>query len=64
MAGLGESRFYQQPFVGCLGCAACYLLPTLLGDTAKQEKHKYLYFEFYEEGGKQAVVADNWKYIK
>ena len=40
------------------------LLPTLLGDTAKQEKHKYLYFEFYEEGGKQAVVADNWKYIK
>lgn len=40
------------------------LLPTLLGNTAKQEKHKYLYFEFYEEGGKQAVVADNWKYIK
>lgn len=40
------------------------LLPTLLGENDKQQKHKYLYFEFYEEGGKQAVVSDNWKYIK
>lgn len=40
------------------------LLPTMLGDTARQEKHKYLYFEFYEQGGKQAVVSDDWKYIK
>ncbi|MBP6610345.1 MAG: N-acetylgalactosamine-6-sulfatase, partial [Paludibacter sp.] len=29
-----------------------------------QDKHKYLYFEFYEEGGKQAIVSENWKYIK
>ena len=40
------------------------LLPTLTGNTDKQNKHKYLYFEFYEEGGKQAVVADDWKYLK
>lgn len=40
------------------------LMPTLIGKPEKQKRHKYLYFEFYEEGGKQAVVADNWKYIK
>lgn len=39
-------------------------MPTLIGKPEKQKRHKYLYFEFYEEGGKQAVVADNWKYIK
>lgn len=40
------------------------LMPTLVGNEQNQQLHKYLYFEFYEEGGKQAVVADNWKYVK
>ncbi len=41
------------------------MLPTLLGDkSTKQKKHDYLYFEFYEEGGKQAVVTEQWKYVK
>lgn len=35
---------------------------TLIGKT--QKKHKYLYFEFYEEGGKQSVIADDWKFVK
>ena len=39
-------------------------LPTLEGRNKDQKKHNYLYFEFYEEGGKQAVVTENWKYIK
>ncbi|MEZ4905373.1 MAG: arylsulfatase [Spirosomataceae bacterium] len=38
-------------------------LPTLLGQK-KQATHNYLYWEFYEEGGKQAVLQDNWKGIK
>ncbi len=37
-------------------------LPTLLGE--KQPKHDFLYFEFYEGGGKQAVVQDEWKLIR
>ncbi len=37
-------------------------LPTLLGK--EQNKHDYLYWEFYEQGGKQAVRMDNYKCIK
>lgn len=39
-------------------------LPTLLGDTANQEKHEYLYWEFYELGGRQAIRVGDWKYVK
>ena len=38
------------------------LLPALLGEP--QIKHRYLYWEFYEQGGKQALRMDNWKAIK
>ena len=37
-------------------------LPELLGK--KQKKHEYLYFEFHEQGGKQAVIKDGWKCIR
>jgi len=37
-------------------------LPTLLGQM--QPKHNHLYFEFHEQGGKQAVIKDNWKLIR
>ncbi len=39
-------------------------LPTLLGDEANQEQHPYLYWEFYEQGGKQGVVQGDWKLVK
>ena len=39
------------------------MLPEFTGDGI-QKKHDYLYFEFHEQGGKQAVVKDNWKLIK
>ncbi|MEM9260723.1 MAG: arylsulfatase, partial [Bacteroidota bacterium] len=39
-------------------------LPTLLGQVDKQEKHPWLYWEFYEQGGKQALREGNWKYVK
>lgn len=38
--------------------------PTLMKNSDKQKKHKYLYWEFYEQGGKQAVRADDWKAIR
>lgn len=38
------------------------VLPTLLNKKG-QKKHDYFYFEFQELGGRQAVVADNWKLL-
>jgi arylsulfatase A-like enzyme len=38
-------------------------LPTLLGDD-KQLNHEYLYWEFHERGGRQAVRKGNWKAVK
>jgi uncharacterized sulfatase len=38
--------------------------PMLRGDSAKQPTHEYLYWEFYERGGKQAVRAGKWKAIR
>jgi arylsulfatase A len=38
-------------------------VPTLKGK-AKQKKHEYLYWEFHEQGGKQAVLMNNWKAIR
>lgn len=38
-------------------------LPTLLGKE-QQQKHQYLYWEFYEAGGKQAVLQGDWKLVK
>jgi arylsulfatase A len=38
------------------------LLPSLL--QKPQARHKYLYWEFHESGGKQAVRWKNWKAIK
>lgn len=38
-------------------------LPTLLGQSTGQKKHAYLYWEFPESGGQQAVRINNWKGI-
>lgn len=39
-------------------------VPTLTGNVKDQTEHEYLYWEFYEQGGKQAVRAGNWKAIR
>jgi arylsulfatase A len=39
-------------------------VPTLLGKPAEQTPHKYLYWEFLERGGKQAVRMGNWKGVR
>ncbi len=40
------------------------LLPTLLGLKGKQQQHDYLYFEYPEYGGQQAVRMGKWKAIR
>jgi arylsulfatase A-like enzyme len=39
-------------------------LPTLLGNDDQQKKHEYLYWAFYELGGRQALRSGDWKYVK
>ncbi|HUG68414.1 MAG TPA: arylsulfatase [Pirellulaceae bacterium] len=39
-------------------------LPTMIGKPEQQKTHEYLYWEFYEQGGKQAVRTGNWKAIR
>ena len=38
--------------------------PTLMGREAAQTKHEFLYWEFYERGGRRAVRAGNWKAVR
>jgi arylsulfatase A len=39
-------------------------LPTLLGKTTQQKQHDYLYWEFHELGGRQAIRKGDWKLVK
>lgn len=39
-------------------------LPTLLGNQKDQIEHEYLYWEFHEKGGRQAVRKGDWKAVK
>lgn len=40
------------------------MVPTLLDKPSQQQKHPHLYWEFYEQGGKLAVVKGNWKVVR
>ena len=35
-----------------------------MGREAEQTKHEFLYWEFYERGGRRAVRAGNWKAVR
>ncbi len=39
-------------------------LPTLLGKSDQQRRHRYLYWEFYEQGSKQALRMGKWKAVR
>ncbi len=39
-------------------------LPTLLGQADRQKQHPYLYWEFYERGGKRAARKGRWKAVQ
>ncbi len=40
------------------------MAPTLLGKPESQKKHEYMYWEFHEQGKRQAVRMGNYKAIK
>jgi arylsulfatase A-like enzyme len=40
------------------------MLPTLLGEPHRQKKHKFLYWEFHEQGKKQAVRMGDYKGVR
>jgi uncharacterized sulfatase len=39
-------------------------VPSITGNAEDQPKHDYLYWEFYERGGKQAVRSGKWKAVR
>lgn len=39
-------------------------LPTIKGKDKKQKKHDFIYYEFYELGGKQTIIKDGWKLLR
>ena len=39
-------------------------VPTLRGEQERQRSHDYLYWEFYEQGSKQAVRFGSWKAVR
>ena len=40
------------------------MVPTLLGQDQKQKEHELFYWEFHEQGKKQAVRMGNWKGVR
>ncbi len=47
-----------------IGSDGVSFLPTLKGEHSAQQKHNYLYWEFHEKGGRQAVRMGKWKAVK
>ncbi len=39
-------------------------VPTMTGHPEEQPRHEYLYWEFYERGGRQAVRYGDWKAVR
>lgn len=40
------------------------MLPVFKNSISQQKQHKYLYWEFYESGGRQALLQYPWKLVK
>ena len=46
------------------GLDSISLVPTITGKPDQQKQHEFLYWEFYERGGKQAVRQGKWKAVR
>jgi uncharacterized sulfatase len=46
------------------GLDSISFLPALRGERDRQEKHPFLYWEFYEQGSRQAVRQGDWKAVR
>ena len=55
--------FAELAGVDCPKTDGISMLPTLLGKK-EQRKHEHLFWEFYEGGGKKAVLKGKWKGIR
>jgi uncharacterized sulfatase len=60
MATVGELTGQALPS----GLDSISFLPALVEKPAQQRQHKYIYFEFYEQGGRQSVRFGNWKAVR
>ncbi|MEM6470752.1 MAG: arylsulfatase [Planctomycetota bacterium] len=49
---------------GPKGVDSISFVPTITGESDQQTSHEFLYWEFYEQGGKQAVRSGKWKAIR
>lgn len=49
---------------GPAGTDSVSFVPTITGNSDSQRPHDYLYWEFYEQGGRQAVRSGKWKAIR
>ena len=58
-ATAGELAGVEPPY----GLDSISFAPTLMGFDARQERHDHLYWEFYEQGSKQAVRKGDWKAV-
>lgn len=68
VAYFGDWMFTAAELAGTQAPAHCdsiSFLPTLLGDSSRQLKHEFLYWEFHEVGFKQAALYEGrWKGIR
>lgn len=55
LAGMDKQSLPQQDGIS--------FAPTLL-NSGSQKSHEYLYWEFYEQGGKQAIRYQDWKGVR
>ncbi len=46
------------------GTQSVSFVPALLGESERQARHDFLYWEFYEQGSRQAVRQGDWKAIR
>ncbi len=60
LATLADLVGYKQAFQ----TDGISFLPTLLGKSASQKKHPYIYWEYPEKGGQLAIRMGNWKGVK
>lgn len=60
LATLAELTAYKQPFT----TDGISFLPTLIGQSARQKQHSFLYWEYPEKGGQLAIRMSNWKAVK
>jgi arylsulfatase A-like enzyme len=56
------SELTRQPVKA--GLDSISFAPVLMNQPKQQQQHKYVYFEFYEQGGRQSVRFGNWKAIR